>query len=113
MQKSVRAQVIDWRAAHVAVAAAAARAEALGVKVNIAVVDSGGNLAGSCACRGLSCPRSISPSTRPGPPPVFGFPTIDAPAILAGLPENVRAGLAGRPRVTFFGGGVPIRDGMP
>lgn len=110
MQKSVRAQVIDWRAAHVAVAAAAARAEALGVKVNVAVVDSGGNLAGFLRMPGAFLPSIDIAIDKAWTAAGFGFPTIDAPAILAGLPENVRAGLAGRPRVTFFGGGVPIRD---
>ncbi|PWR23442.1 GlcG/HbpS family heme-binding protein [Zavarzinia compransoris] len=114
MDKSVPARHIGWRAAATALAAAVARAETLGVKVNVAVVDSGGNLAGFLRMPGAFLPSIDIAIDKAWTAAGFGFPTIEAPAVLAGLPENVRAGLAGRPRVTFFGGGVPLFDqGVP
>jgi uncharacterized protein GlcG (DUF336 family) len=46
MKTSTAQDVVHWEAAAAAIQAAARKAEEMGVKVNVAVVDPGGNLAG-------------------------------------------------------------------
>ena len=44
MKVAVPQATISWEAAHAAVAAAVAKAEALGVRINVGVADASGNL---------------------------------------------------------------------
>ncbi|MDN5874895.1 MAG: heme-binding protein [Sinobacteraceae bacterium] len=108
MRRAVSQSVVHWEAAQAALAAAVQKAEALGVKVNVAVVDSGGNLAGFLRMPGAflhSIDIAIDKAyTAAG----FGMPTGDWPRILQESPPAVRDGLPRRPRVVAFGGGFPI-----
>lgn len=110
MQKSVATRIVDWRAAALVLQAAVEKAEALGIKINVAVVDSGGNLAGFLRMPGAFLASIDIAIDKAWTSAGFGFPTLQATAILEGTPEAVRTGLPLRPRVVLFGGGVPLTD---
>lgn len=98
-------------AAH-AVAAAVAHARDLGVKINVAVVDAGGNLTAFLRMPGAflhSIDIAIDKAyTAAG----FGFPTGEWMKAV-GHDEGMKLGFAARPRLVVFGGGLPIRvDGQ-
>jgi uncharacterized protein GlcG (DUF336 family) len=101
--------VVHWEAAAAAVAAAVRWAEEAGTKVNVAVVDSGGNLAAFLRMPGAflhSIEIAIDKAyTAAG----FGLPTgAWSEALMAHSPA-VRAGIPMRPRMVCFGGGLPLR----
>lgn len=108
---SVAARVIDWPAASRAVQAAAAKAAELGLRVNVAVVDSGGNLAAFVRMPGAflhSIDIAIDKAyTAAG----FGLPTSEWQAALLGHSPAVREGIPLRPRFVGFGGGLPLNEG--
>jgi len=105
--------VFSAKAIEAALAAAWRQAEALGVKVNIALVDSGGNLAGFIRMPGaflISIDLSIDKAYCAAG---FGLSTRELGVRLMGLPEAVRNGLLRRPRLTEVPGGVPfLVDGV-
>lgn len=109
MKIATTQEVVDWEAAAAATAAAAKWAEEAGIKVNVAVVDSGGNLAAFLRMPGAflhSIDISIDKAyTAAG----FGLPTSAWTEALATHPPAVRQGLPLRPRMVCFGGGLPIR----
>ncbi len=111
MQISVPTRVVDWRAATVILQAAIEKAEALGIRINVAVVDSGGQLAGFLRMPGAYLASIDIAIDKAWTSAGFGFPTMDAAAILQNMPEAVKSGLPHRPRVVLFGGGVPLTDG--
>ena len=83
-------------------------ARALGIKINVAVTDAGGNLTGFLRMPGaflhsidIAIDKAYTASS-------FGFPTSQWMSLI----ENdaaLREGLVERPRLVIFGGGVPIR----
>lgn len=98
-------------AAH-AVVAAVAHARDLGVKINVAVVDAGGNLTAFLRMPGAflhSIDIAIDKAyTAAG----FGFSTRDWMKVI-GHDEGMKLGFSARPRLVVFGGGLPIRvDGQ-
>jgi uncharacterized protein GlcG (DUF336 family) len=100
---------VHWEAAATAVAAAVRWAEEAGTRVNVAVVDSGGNLAAFLRMPGAflhSIEIAIDKAyTAAG----FGLPTgAWSEALMAHSPA-VRAGIPMRPRMVCFGGGLPLR----
>ena len=103
--------VVHWEAASKAVQAAAEHAAGLGIKVNIAVCDAGGNLAAFLRMPGAflhSIDIAIDKAyTAAG----FGLPTHQWTEALKTHSEAVRTGIPMRPRMVCFGGGLPIRDG--
>lgn len=104
--------VIGCDAAMRAAAAAVEHARALGVKINVAVVDSGGNLASFLRMPGAflhSIDIAIDKAyTAAG----FGFSTGDWMKAI-GHDEGMKLGFSARPRLVVFGGGLPIRvDGQ-
>lgn len=106
----VPAFVISARAASVACEAAVARAEALGIRINVAVTDGSGTLVAF-----LRMPNAFLHSIdiaidKAYTAASFGFPTADWPQILAG-DEGLRIGMPQRARLVTFGGGLPIRAG--
>ena len=110
MMKIAAAQdVVHWEAAAAAVAAAARCAEEAGVKVNVAVVDAGGNLAGFLRMPGAflhSIDIAIDKAyTAAG----FGLPTGAWTEALMAASPGVRTGIPLRPRMVCFGGGLPLR----
>lgn len=108
MRISSAHDVVHWEAAAAAIQAAARRAEEVGVKVNIAVVDAGGNLAGFLRMPGAflhSIDIAIDKAyTAAG----FGIPTAEWGPALQQHSEAVRNGIPLRPRMVCFGGGLPF-----
>jgi uncharacterized protein GlcG (DUF336 family) len=109
MRIAAAQDVVHWEAAAAAVAAAARWAEEAGIKVNVAVVDVGGNLAAFLRMPGAflhSIEIAIDKAyTATG----FGRPTgAWAEALMAASPA-VRTGIPLRPRMVCFGGGLPLR----
>lgn len=101
---------ISWQAAHAAVAAAVAAAEGLGIRINVAVTDAGGTLAAFLRMPGAFLHSVDIAIDKAYTAASFGFSTSQWGAVLAG-DEMLRIGLAERPRLVVFGGGLPIRDG--
>lgn len=104
---SVPSSVITAQAASLACQAAVAHAEALGIRINVAVTDGSGTLAAF-----LRMPHAFLHSIdiaidKAYTSASFGFPTSQWPQILAG-DEALRLGLPLRPRLVVFGGGLPI-----
>lgn len=101
--------VISAEAAHAACAAAVAKARELGVRINVAVVDSGGNPAAFLRMPGAFL-HSIGIATdKAYTAASFGFPTGQWAAALAGN-EPLRQGLMQVPRLTMIGGGFPLTE---
>ncbi|MFX1687503.1 heme-binding protein [Paraburkholderia sp. A2RI-6] len=95
---SVEARTIDWPAASRAAEAAARKAQQLGVCVNVAVVDAGGNLAAFVRMPGAPL-HSIEIAIDKAYTAVsFGLPTGRWGEALQAHSEAVRQGIALRPR---------------
>ena len=109
MKIAVAQDVVHWEAAAAAAAAAAHWADEAGIKVNIAVVDSGGNLAAFLRMPGAflhSIDIAIDKAyTAAG----FGLPTAAWSEALATHSPAVRNGIPMRPRMVCFGGGLPLK----
>jgi uncharacterized protein GlcG (DUF336 family) len=109
MQLAVAQDVVHWEAAAAAAAASARWAAEAGIKVNIAVVDSGGNLSAFLRMPGAflhSIDIAIDKAyTAAG----FGLPTAAWTEALATHSPAVRSGIPMRPRMVCFGGGLPLR----
>jgi uncharacterized protein GlcG (DUF336 family) len=109
MKVTAAQDVVHWEAAAAAAAAAVRRAEETGTKVNVAVVDAGGNLAAFLRMPGAflhSIDIAIDKAyTAAG----FGLPTGAWSEALKTHSPAVQSGLPGRPRFVGFGGGLPLR----
>ena len=109
MKLAVTQDVVHWEAAHAAAAAAARWADEASLKVNVAVVDAGGNLAAFLRMPGAflhSIDIAIDKAyTAAG----FGLPTSAWTEALTSHSAAVRQGLPLRPRMVCFGGGLPLR----
>ena len=98
---------------HKALAAAFAKAEALGVAVNIAVVDGGGNLAAFLRMPGAFLASTDIAIDKAWTANSFGMSTAAFSQMLEGEVAPVREGLLRRPRVTVIPGGLPVlQDGQ-
>ncbi|AOW14472.1 cobalamin adenosyltransferase [Hydrogenophaga crassostreae] len=106
---SVSSSVITSQAASMACLAAIAHAESLGIRINVAVTDASGTLAGF-----LRMPSAFLHSIdiaidKAYTAASFGFPTSQWPELLAG-DEALRLGIVHRPRLVVFGGGLPAKE---
>jgi uncharacterized protein GlcG (DUF336 family) len=101
---------IQWQAAQRAIAAALSEAERLGVRVNAAVVDRGGNLMAFGRMNGAFLHSIEIAIDKAYTAASFGFPTSQWMSVFAGN-EGLKIGITSRPRVVVLGGGVPIQDG--
>nr|BAH89639.1 hypothetical protein [uncultured bacterium] len=112
MGASIRQRSLEWAAAGAICRAAAEHAVEIGVKVNVAVVDPGGNLLAFQRINGAFL-HSISIAEDKAYCAVsFGFPTSQWKTIFGEAPE-LKDGLSLRPRLVTLGGGVPIvEDGQ-
>ena len=111
MAHAVSFGVIDWPAAQSAVAAAVQAATAMGVRVNVAVVDASGILASFGRMPGAPL-HSIDIAIDKAYTAVsFGLPTARWTEVLQSHSAAVREGLVQRPRFVAFGGGIPIVEG--
>ncbi|HCH70604.1 MAG TPA: cobalamin adenosyltransferase [Colwellia sp.] len=107
MKISEKSHLIHWQAANVIVMAAVVKAEELGIAINVAVVDSGGNLSAF-----LRMPHAFLHSidiakdkayTSAG----FRFPTSAWKDIFS-HEAMLAKGMPPRDRLVVFGGGIPI-----
>ena len=111
MAHAVSLGVIDWPSAQSAVVAAVNAATAMGVRVNVAVVDASGILAGFLRMPGAPL-HSIDIAIDKAYTAVsFGLPTARWTEVLQSHSAAVREGLVQRPRFVAFGGGIPIVEG--
>src|SRR5260370_15424197 len=87
--------------------ASVAKATELGVSENIAILDDGGNLKAFTRMDGASMP-TIEISLNKAYTALFGVPTQDFFDFIQGDP-SLLAGIPTLPRVSAWGGGVPIK----
>jgi uncharacterized protein GlcG (DUF336 family) len=100
---------LTWEVAHRAVEGAVRKALDLGIRVNVSVLDAGGNLLAFLRMNGAPL-HSISISEDKAYTAVsFGLATSQWAKELNGHSDAVRQGLPLRPRFVMFGGGLPIR----
>ena len=107
---AVTQSVISAEASAVALQAAVSRAMELGVRINVAVADSGGNLAGFLRMPGAFLQSIDIAIDKAYTAAGFGFATSQWAGILQG-DEALRLGMPVRPRNVVFGGGLPMREG--
>lgn len=106
--RSVEARLIGWSAASLAVQAAMQEAQRLGVRVNVAVVDSSGLLAAFLRMPGAPLHSIDIAIDKAYTAASFGMPTGQWSQALRTHSEAVRGGIVLRPRFVAFGGGLPI-----
>ena len=109
MKIAATQDVVHWEAAAAAVAGAVRHADKSKIRINVAVVDAGGNLAAFLRMPGAflhSIDIAIDKAyTAAG----FGVPTSAWTGALESHSVAVREGIPRRPRMICFGGGLPIR----
>ena len=108
MQVAVPQSVIGWDAANTAVRAAVQHANSLGIVINVAVVDAGGNLAAFLRMPGAFLHSIDIAIDKAYTSASFGLATSKWHGALQEHSEAVREGIARRPRFVGFGGGLPI-----
>lgn len=110
MGASVTQQVIGWDAAARAVRAAVEAAQAMGLRINVAVVDRAGVPAAFLRMPGAPLHSVDIAMDKAYTAASFGLATSRWTEVLADHSEAVRAGLTQRPRFVAFGGGVPLLE---
>ncbi len=105
---AVPQSVISAEAVSVALEAAIGHAAKLGVKINVAVADSGGNLSGFLRMPGAFLQSIDIAIDKAYTASGFGFSTKDWMKVI-GHDEGMKLGFSARPRLVVFGGGLPIR----
>lgn len=110
MQIAHSQSVIGWEAAAAAARAAAAHAEKLGVRMNVAVVDTGGTLAAFLRMPGAPLHSVEIAIDKAYTAVSFGLATSQWHVALQQHSSAVREGLALRPRFVAFGGGLPVLE---
>ena len=108
-QHSVAQRAITAEATAVALQAAVAHAATLGIRINVALTDASGVLAGFLRMPGAFLHSVDIAIDKAYTAASFGFPTAQWMSILA-QDEALRIGLSERPRLVVFGGGLPIRE---
>jgi len=108
MQVAVAQSVVGWDAAATAVRAAVQHADQLGIRINVAVVDAGGNLAAFLRMPGAFLHSIDIAIDKAYTAASFGLPTSQWHAALQDHSAAVREGIVRRPRFVAFGGGLPI-----
>lgn len=105
-------ETLTWEAAHVAVRAAVERAGELGIRINVAVADGAGLPAAFLRMSGAPLHSTGIAEDKAYTAAGFGLSTADWDAVV-GDNRALRDGLAQRPRLVMFGGGLPVtRDGV-
>tara|TARA_B110000503_G_scaffold142379_1_gene238975 strand:+ start:2308 stop:2736 length:429 start_codon:yes stop_codon:yes gene_type:complete len=106
-QHSVRSNNVSTVAACAIAQAAIAKAEALGIAINVSVVDSSATEIAFLRMNSAFLPSMGIAKDKAYTAAGFGFPTMVWKDALAGNVQ-LQAGIVERPRVVTFGGGVPI-----
>lgn len=105
-------ETLTWEAAHAAVRAAVERAGDLGIRINVAVTDAAGLPAAFLRMSGAPLHSTGIAEDKAYTAAGFGLSTSDWDAVV-GDNRALRDGLAQRPRLVMFGGGLPVlRDGV-
>ncbi len=108
--QSIATRCITASAAAAATQAAVAKAEALGIRINVAVTDASGTLMAFLRMPGAFLHSIDIAVDKAYTAASFGFPTSQWGAALAN-DELLRQGLNARPRLVLFGGGLPVVEG--
>lgn len=108
MKVTVEQNNIHWEAAHALVQAAVRRADELNVKVNVAVVDSGGHLAAFLRMPGSAFHSVDVAISKAYTAMSFGMPTSKWQDVIDSLSIPCKTGLPSVDRLMTCGGGVPI-----
>ena len=108
MSHAVPQAVIDWPAAQAAAAAAVRAAASQGLRVNVALVDASGVLAGFLRMPGAPLHSVEIAIDKAYTAVSFGLATSRWTEVLRTHSAAVREGLLQRPRFVAFGGGLPI-----
>lgn len=101
---------IGWEPASTAALAAVRHAERNGWRINVGVVDRGGNLMAFVRMPGAFLHSIEIAIDKAYTAASFGFPTKDWMGAV-GQDEGMKLGFSVRPRLVVFGGGLPIRVG--
>lgn len=99
---------LSWQAAHAAAGAAAQAAAAMGVPVNISVVDASGLSAAFVRLSGAPLHSIDIAHDKAYTAVSFGLATSRWQEVLQQHSDAVREGIVLRPRFVGFGGGLPI-----
>lgn len=110
MDISETQRVIGWDAAARAVRAAVEAAAALGLRINVAVVDRSGVPAAFLRMPGAPLHSVGIALDKAYTAASFGLATSRWSEVLTQHSEAVRVGLTQRPRFVAFGGGVPLME---
>lgn len=110
MQVAVSQAGISAEAAAAACAAAVAHATANGWKINVAVVDRGGNLMAFLRMPGAFIHSIDIAIDKAFTSASFGFPTKAWMGAI-GHDEGMKLGFSAQPRLIVFGGGLPVGSG--
>lgn len=110
MQVAASTPGITAEAASAACAAAVAHATAKGWRINVAVVDRGGNLMAFLRMPGAFIHSINLAIDKAYTSASFGFPT-KAWMGAVGHDEGMKLGFSSQPRLIVFGGGLPIGAG--
>ena len=96
-----------------ALPAVLAEARSLQVRISVSIVDASGQLIHLAHMDGAPALSRDIAHDKAYTAASFGLATSRWEAELAGAPASVRSGLALRPRMVLFGGGVPVKvDGV-
>jgi uncharacterized protein GlcG (DUF336 family) len=109
MNLSCGTSSITTEAAHAAVAAGIAKAREMGWRMNLAVVDRGGNLIAFLKNEDAPLHSASLAIDKAYTALSFNMPSRDWNQVLAASSEEVRRGIVTRERLVVFGGGLPIR----
>lgn len=99
---------ITWEAASAAAQAAVRHAQENGWRINVAVVDRGGNLMSFLRMPGAFLHSIDIAIDKAYTAASFGFPTKDWMAAV-GHDDGMKLGFSAQPRLIVFGGGLPVK----
>jgi uncharacterized protein GlcG (DUF336 family) len=108
--QSIATRCITASAAAAATQAAVAKAEALGIRINVAVTDASGTLMAFLRMPGAFLHSIDIAIDKAYTAASFGFPTSQWGGVI-GDDELLRIGLNQRARLVLFGGGLPVVEG--
>jgi len=108
--QSIATRCITAAAAAAATQAAVAKAEALGIRINVAVTDAAGTLMAFLRMPGAFLHSIDIAIDKAYTAASFGFPTSQWGGVI-GDDELLRIGLNQRARLVLFGGGLPVVEG--
>lgn len=108
--QSIETRCITAAAAAAATQAAVAKAEALGIRINVAVTDASGTLMAFLRMPGAFLHSIDIAIDKAYTAASFGFPTSQWGGVI-GDDELLRIGLNQRARLVLFGGGLPVVEG--